>query len=93
MKKESLYWSDTRNVFRPNKNELNEKLFKCPKCKNILARIKNKNQEPVFFCANCKYEIPEQKLLHDRNKIQEFKEMKKQKIISYVVNEMFKKSS
>lgn len=93
MRKNALYWSDKTNVFRPNKNELNEKLFKCPKCRNTLARIKNNKQEQVFFCANCKYEIQEQNLLHDRNKIQEFKKIKRQKVVASLVKELFEKTS
>jgi DNA-directed RNA polymerase subunit RPC12/RpoP len=87
MDKESLYYYDKPNVYRPNNEELNTKLFNCPRCKKRLSIPRTIASNPSYVCPNCGIKIPLENILHTRDKVEEYMAEQKKRITDEVVKE------
>lgn len=88
MKKESVYYYNKPTVYRPNRQELHNRMFNCPKCKSMMSRPRHKILNIVYSCPSCGFTISETKILADDDSIQREKEMK-----NNVVNNVLRESS
>lgn len=77
MKKESVYYYNKPKVYRPNKNELHDRMFNCPKCKSMMSRPRHQIINIVYACPSCGFSIAEAKVLADSDSIQREKDTKK----------------
>lgn len=83
-----MYYYDKSNMFRPNRKELHNGLFNCPKCKNMMSTPRTRILEVVYVCPSCGHKIKKEKVLNTHNLINEHKENKR-RLIEQVMNENF----
>lgn len=69
--KEALYYFDKGRIYRPNRQELDERTFYCPRCRQPLVKTRFKMTTPIFFCPKCKFMIEQGNILDSAERIKQ----------------------
>lgn len=68
MKKESLYWKEKGRNYCPSKQEREEGVFHCPKCKTELQKAIYKKYSKLYVCTECLWMIAPEDLIDPTSK-------------------------